>query len=222
MDRNIKYSANNDINNDRLDRELNENFKLNMNINHQQIDNIIQLNKNKFDKINLHFDFYYFINYIITPSEKEEIETFYLNNSRFCEILSKINNLNYSYLMGFLNLQMDNGNVMNGIKETIRSIELKKAKLVFIAEDCEIEDYSNLVIKLCVLNEIRYVKVLHWSNLRDIIFKGPTTSELEEIAMRKGKPAKITPKCNSAVVLYTKEELEYFTIKQKEKETQEE
>jgi len=184
------------------------NSKNSNNINYTEIEEDIDIIQNKILSLNSHFNFYNLIPYFFTDKEEKILSSYYLNNPRFVSIFSRIDHLEYKYLMAYLNYSLDNGNVMNGIKETIRSIEMKKAKLVFVAEDCEIQDYSNLIIKLCEMNQVSYIKVLHWTNLRDILFKGPTSIELENIAKSKGKPAKITPKCNSAVILFTKEELE--------------
>ena len=114
--------------------------------------------------------------------------------------------------MGYLYYNLDNGNVMNGIKETIRSVELKIAKLVYIADDCDVGEYLDIIIRLCNFNKIPYVRVLKWTNLRDLLFKGPTSKELEASAVEKNREVKIKPRCNSAVVLYNKEDIERLKL----------
>ena len=101
---------------------------------------------------------------------------------------------------------------MNGINETIRSIELKKAKLVYIADDCDVKEYLDLIIRLCKLNKIPFIKVLKWTNLRDLLFKGLTSRELEILAKEKNKELKIKPRCNSAVVLFNNEDIEKMKL----------
>ena len=92
----------------------------------------------RIDTLNQHFDFFGFINSFFSEAEKALMASNYLNKPRFSSVFSYVTHLNYLYLMGFLNYQSDNG---NGIKETLRAIELKKAKLVYVAVDCEIQDY---------------------------------------------------------------------------------
>jgi hypothetical protein len=204
------YSINNINNND---NNNNNNFESSNSQNLLSLKNEII---SKINTLNTHFDFFGFINIYFSEAEKSLISSNYIINQRFQSIFSNVEHLNYLYLMAFLNYQNDNGNVFNGIKETLRAIELKKAKLVYVAVDCEIQDYSDLIIKLCKINAIPYIKVLHWTNLRDVLFKGPIAAELEKAAKIKGKPVKITPKCNSAVVLFSKEE-EDFMLKAKQK-----
>lgn len=151
--------------------------------------------------LNKHIDLYLLASNIITEAELFQINANVLNNPRFFKVFEHIECLNYKYLMAYLSLNMSEGRAINGIKETLRTIELKKAKLVYIAYDCGIDDYSNVIKKLCEINEIPYIIVSNWTHLRDILFKNlPTSLELEEIARIKGKPVKITPKCNSAAV----------------------
>jgi ribosomal protein L7Ae-like RNA K-turn-binding protein len=169
-------------------------------------------NSKKIDEINKEFNLIKFINDNFTESDKYQIESIYFNQPRFNIIFGDVEHFPYKYIMAYLNYNLDNGNVMNGIKETIRSIELKKAKLVYIADDCDVKEYLDLIIRLCTENNIPFVKVLKWTNLRDLLFKGLTSRELEALAKEKNRELKIKPRCNSAVVLFNNEDNDKMNI----------
>lgn len=173
----------------------------------------LSINSQKIEEINSEFNIIKFINENFTLSDKHQIETIYFNQPRFNLIFGDVDHLPYKYIMGYLNFNLDNGYVMNGIKETIRSIELKKAKLIFIADDCDVKEYLDLIIRLCKENKIPFLKVLKWTNLRDLLFKGLTSRELEALAKEKNREAKIKPRCNSAVVLFNDEDLKKIELK---------
>jgi ribosomal protein L7Ae-like RNA K-turn-binding protein len=168
---------------------------------------MIKENSKKIDDINIEFNIIKFINDNFTESDKYQIESIYLNQPRFNLIFGDVDHLPYKNIMAYLNYNLDNGFVMNGIKETIRSIELKRAKLVYIADDCDVKEYLDLIVRLCTENKIPFIKVLKWTNLRDLLFKGLTSRELEAIAKDKNRELKIKPRCNSAVVLFNYEDM---------------
>ena len=91
---------------------------------------IVKENSDKINSINNEFNLIDFIKNNFTESEKNQIENIYFNKPRFNIIFADVHHVPYKYIMGFLQYNLDNGNVMNGIKETIISIELKKAKFL--------------------------------------------------------------------------------------------
>lgn len=94
-----------------------------------------------------------------------------------------------------------NGIVVKGLKETLKSIESQKAKVVYLALDCELEDYTRIVKEYCTLFKRNLVEVQNWMELRNILMNKPPSSYLELKAKRNGKIAKIGPKCYCAAIL---------------------
>lgn len=151
--------------------------------------------------LNKDVNFYLMTREMIEESEMFQINANVLNNPRFSKIFEQVDFLNYKYLLAYLSLSADEGRVVKGLNETMRAIEQRKVKLVFIAADCLIEDYSKLIQKLCELNDIQYIIVPKWTHLRDILFKNlPTSAEIIEMADKKAKPVNIRPKCNAAAI----------------------
>lgn len=149
-------------------------------------------------------------NYSLTGlSQEDHAEVSRITSStrgRFFLVFNELMDEEYLYLMGYLFYQKERGNVIKGIKETIKAIEFKKAKFVYIAEDCELKDYIDLIVQLCEFNNVQYYKVKSWRHLRDILIDGLTSLEIENIARIKNKDPKITPKCNCAVILLNEED----------------
>ena len=169
----------------------------------------IEISK-KIDMLNPDFDFAQFINEIFTEEEKLNIEENYLNEKRFNSIFEETEHFYFKYIMGYLQYNSDQKNIINGLRETMKLIKSNRAKLVYIANDCEIEEYENLLKELCVLNFVNYVIVPKWTYLRDVLFKGVTTNELKSIAKESNKKIKIQPKCNCAAVLFSEKEQDEY------------
>lgn len=93
------------------------------------------------------------------------------------------------------------GVVVKGLKETLKAIESDKAEVVFLAQDCELEDYKKLIIDYCNIHSKTLVDVKAWTELRDILIDGIPSSMVLENARKKGKVAKISPKCYSAAIV---------------------
>ncbi len=93
------------------------------------------------------------------------------------------------------------GSVVKGLKETIKAIESHKAKVVYLANECELEDYKKVIREFCGLFMTKLIIVNDWRELRDILIKGIPSSILEENAIKKGKTLRLTPKCYSAAIL---------------------
>jgi ribosomal protein L7Ae-like RNA K-turn-binding protein len=206
-----------DINNNENDLNNSENLYLKSEMNNNN--NKISLKKT-IDSLNENFDFYSFIKDIFTENEKLDIEENYLNENRFSSIFEETDHLYFNYMMGYLQFNLDKKNVIFGLKETIKSIESNRAKIVYIANNCEVKEYEKLLKELCELNNVTYLIVPTWTYLRDVLFKNrPTTSELKLLANRNNKLLKIQPKCNSAVILFSEEDIDMFKFKQIEKKS---
>lgn len=93
------------------------------------------------------------------------------------------------------------GNVVKGLKETLKAIETNRAKIVYLAKDCELDNYKKLITDSCSVYNISLIEVGDWTLLRDILMPGDTSKEIIENAKRKGKIAKINPKCYCAATL---------------------
>lgn len=93
------------------------------------------------------------------------------------------------------------GNVVKGIKETLKAIENRRAKFVYLAGDCELTDYNKILEEYCKTLKIDYYIVDKWHKLRDIVMKGPKSEEIEEKIKKTGKKMKMKPFCCSVAII---------------------
>ena len=91
--------------------------------------------------------------------------------------------------------------VLKGVSETIKALENNKVKLIFLAEDCDNEQYKGTLSALADLYKVKIVPVDTWENLRDYCKLGLPSSTIKQIAETKGKEAKIKPKCSCASII---------------------
>jgi ribosomal protein L7Ae-like RNA K-turn-binding protein len=107
------------------------------------------------------------------------------------------------YKMNLIQLKQASiaGVVVKGLKETLKAIESQKAKLVFIAVDNELEDYKKILTDFCSLYKKPLIEVNEWKELRDLLMDEIPSKILINRAKKKGKIAKITPKCYCAAII---------------------
>lgn len=91
--------------------------------------------------------------------------------------------------------------ILKGVSETLKALENNKVKLVFLADDCDDENYKNVVTLLCKEKRVPVIPVDTWENLKDYCRLGLNSNEIRKIAEDKGKDAKIKPRCSSASIL---------------------
>lgn len=100
-----------------------------------------------------------------------------------------------------LGISLHHGGVVKGIAETLKALEAGKAKVVFIAEDCDNEQYKETIRTLAENSGVPVVEVPTWVELKDFCKLGLLSSTIIKIAEEKGKEAKIKPRCSSAAII---------------------
>jgi ribosomal protein L30E len=108
-----------------------------------------------------------------------------------------------------LNYASKCGVVVKGFRETLKAIKTFKAKVVYLAVDCDQKDYIQLVHEFCEIFKIKLIKVKNWLDIRDNAMDCIPSHILIDKAKRLGKRIKITPKCYCAAIL------EYGNIEKK-------
>ena len=108
-----------------------------------------------------------------------------------------------------------NGGVVKGFKETIKAIESGKAKLVFLAKDCENMEYYSIIRELKTIFSFELQEIDTWVELRDILGLGIPSDILIDKKKKLGKEPKIRPKCHCAAII--SEEAEGAEMTKKEK-----
>ena len=115
------------------------------------------------------------------------------------------------------------GVLVKGIGEVCKALVAQKVKVIFLASDCDREDYKNTVRSLANLMKVPVIDVDKWEMLKDACHLGLTAEKIRKAASEKNKgEAKIKPKCSSCAILDWGEETEAKTfleqlIKKKEK-----
>ncbi len=100
-----------------------------------------------------------------------------------------------------LGIALHHGGVVKGIAETLKALEAQKAKVVFLADDCDNEQYKDTITALAEQSGVPVVTVPTWIELKDFCKLGLLSSTLIQIAEEKKKEAKIKPKCSSAAII---------------------
>lgn len=73
--------------------------------------------------------------------------------------------------------------------------------MVFLADDCENDDYKKVLIGMAKNYNVPVMDVPSWIELKDACKLGLDSEEIKRIAEAKGKEAKIKPKCSSAGIV---------------------
>jgi small subunit ribosomal protein S12e len=100
-----------------------------------------------------------------------------------------------------LGIALHHGGVVKGIAETLKALEAQKAKVVFLAEDCDNDQYKDTIHALANAQNVPVVDVPTWIELKDFCKLGLLSSTIQKIAEEKGKEAKIKPRCSSAAIV---------------------
>jgi len=91
--------------------------------------------------------------------------------------------------------------VLKGVAETIKGLENGKVKLVFLADDCDNEQYKQTLTALANQYKVRVVAVGTWEDLKDYCKLGMPSNTIRKVAEDKGKEAKIKPRCSCASIV---------------------
>ena len=100
-----------------------------------------------------------------------------------------------------LKVALTRGTVVKGISEVLKALEAKKVKVVFLAENCDNDQYKQTITALAKERKVPVLTVDTWENLKDYCRLGLLSSTIKEIAEKKNKEAKIKPRCSSAAIL---------------------
>jgi len=100
-----------------------------------------------------------------------------------------------------LGIALYHGGVVKGVAEVVKSLESGRAKVVFIAEDCDNEGLKELVRAHSAQTGVPVVEVPTWVELKDYCKLGMLSSTIIKIAEEKGKEAKIKPRCSVAAIV---------------------
>jgi ribosomal protein L7Ae-like RNA K-turn-binding protein len=100
-----------------------------------------------------------------------------------------------------LGIALHHGGVVKGVAETLKSLESGRAKVVFLADDCDNEQYKSTVRALAEQNRVPVVEIPSWVELKDYCKLGLDSQTIQKIAEEKGKEAKIKPRCSAAAIV---------------------
>jgi ribosomal protein L7Ae-like RNA K-turn-binding protein len=108
------------------------------------------------------------------------------------------------------------GGVVKGLAETLKALESQKAKIVFLADDCDNEQFKNTVRALSQQTGIPVVDVATWVELKDACKLGLPSATIQKIAEEKGKEPKMKPRCSVATIIEWGEDSEARVFLEKE------
>ena len=100
-----------------------------------------------------------------------------------------------------LKVALTRGAVVKGISEVLKALEAQKVKVIFMADNCDNDQYKQTITALAKEKKVPVITVDTWENLKDYCRLGLLSSTIKEIAEKKGKEAKIKPRCSSAAIL---------------------
>ena len=115
-----------------------------------------------------------------------------------------------------LKIALTRGSVVKGISEVLKALEAQKVKIIFLAEDCDNDQYKNTLKALANEFKVPILTVDTWEKLKDFCRLGLLSSTIKEIAEKKGKEGKIKPRCSSCAILDWGEESDAKEFLEKE------
>ena len=115
-----------------------------------------------------------------------------------------------------LKIALTRGSVVKGISEVLKALEAQKVKVIFLAEDCDNDQYKNTLNGLAKEFKVPVLSVESWEKLKDFCRLGLLSSTIKEIAEKKGKEGKIKPRCSSCAILDWGEESDAKEFLEKE------
>ena len=115
-----------------------------------------------------------------------------------------------------LKIALTRGSVVKGISEVLKALEAQKVKIIFLAEDCDNDQYKSTLKALAKEFKVPILTVETWEKLKDFCRLGLLSSTIKELAEKKGKEGKIKPRCSSCAILDWGEESDAKEFLQKE------
>ena len=115
-----------------------------------------------------------------------------------------------------LKIALTRGSVVKGISEVLKALEAQKVKVIFLADDCDNDQYKNTLKGLAKEFKVPILGVDSWEKLKDFCRLGLLSSTIKEIAEKKGNEGKIKPRCSSCAILDWGEESDAKEFLEKE------
>ena len=115
-----------------------------------------------------------------------------------------------------LKIALTRGAVVKGISEVLKALEAQKVKVIFLADDCDNDQYKQTLNALAKEFKVPVLVVDSWEKLKDFCRLGLLSSTIRDIAEKKNKEAKIKPRCSSCAILDWGEESDAKEFLQKE------
>jgi ribosomal protein L7Ae-like RNA K-turn-binding protein len=91
--------------------------------------------------------------------------------------------------------------VLKGVAEVVKALERQEVKIVFMAEDCDNDQYKELVNALARQYQVPVVEVPTWIELKDLCKLGYPSETIIKMAEDKKKEPKIKPRCSVAAIV---------------------
>ncbi len=115
-----------------------------------------------------------------------------------------------------LKIALTRGTVVKGISEVLKALEAQKVKIIFLAEDCDNDQYKQTIKALAKEFKVPVLTIDSWEKLKDFCRLGLLSSTIREVAEKKNKEAKIKPRCSSCAILDWGEESDAKEFLEKE------
>ncbi len=115
-----------------------------------------------------------------------------------------------------LKIALTRGSVVKGISEVLKALEAQKVKVVFLAEDCDNDQYKTTINALAKEVKVPVVGIDSWEKLKDFCRLSLLSSTIREVAEKKNKEGKIKPRCSSCAILDWGEESDAKAFLEKE------
>ena len=90
-----------------------------------------------------------------------------------------------------LKIALTRGSVVKGISEVLKALEAQKVKVVFLAEDCDNDQYKQTLNALAKEFKVPVLTIDSWEKLKDFCHLGLLSSTIKEIAEKKEKKVKL-------------------------------
>ena len=94
--------------------------------------------------------------------------------------------------------------VVKGVAETVKALERQEVKIIFMASDCENDQFKELVTALAKQYQVAVVEVPTWIELKDLCKLGYPSETIIKMAEDKKKEPKIKPRCSVAAIVVFK------------------
>ncbi len=115
-----------------------------------------------------------------------------------------------------LKIALTRGSVVKGISEVLKALEAQKVKVIFLAEDCDNDQYKSTLNSLAKEFKVPVLSIDTWEKLKDFCRLGLLSSTIRQVAEQKGKEGKIKPRCSSCAILDWGEESDAKEFLEKE------